>query len=138
MKFRLEHNDRVEKLDATKFKKKENLMITFRWDTNGQWFPTLKTDFFESMACRTGMFFPDEVTDFDMKAFPEGSRINYAILNGEDTDGELPDDLTVTETVLTEVLWGQRDKDIAVLLVAALENMEIQKVKENFRKLNFF
>jgi hypothetical protein len=138
MRFRLEHNDRIEKLNANEFNRKENLMISFKWEQAGGWKSENKVDFFESMTRRIRIWFPDEVTDFDMKAFPEGSRINYAILNGDDTGGELPDDLTVTETVLTEVLWGQRDKDIAVLLVAALENMEIQRVKENFRKLNFF
>ena len=138
MRFRLEHNDRIEKLNANEFNRKENIKISFKWEEAAGWKAENKADCFESMTRRIGMCFPDEVTDFDMKVFPEGSRINYAILNGEDTGGDLPDDLTVTETVLTEVLWGQRDKDIAVLLVAALENMEIRKVEENFRKLNFF
>lgn len=55
-----------------------------------------------------------------------------------DEGGELPDDQTPTEMLLTRLLWGEVDRYIAVLCVAALEDMSVEDVERSLQKMIFF
>jgi hypothetical protein len=94
--------------------------------------------------------FPEERLDPLITSLPAPDRVNYASLLGiedEEVDedeyknieeGGLPADLTPTEMLLTKLLWGEADRFLTILLVAALEDMSIEDVSISLRKMNLF
>lgn len=82
-------------------------------------------------------FYPDNVIDEGISAIPAPVCIRFASLWGMDEEGELPDDLSPAETVLTNVLWGETDIYRAALLVAGLENMALELVKAEMKNNGF-
>ena len=76
--------------------------------------------------------------DIKMKTMPEEASVCYASLYDMDDEGVMPDDLTATETILTKLLWGEISRTRAVLLVAALENMDASLIEEQLDKIGLF
>lgn len=74
----------------------------------------------------------------EMSKMPEDDRINYASLYSMREGKSLPDDLTVTESVLTGLLWGEISRTKAVLLVAALENMDTASITGQLDEMGLF
>ena len=94
--------------------------------------------------------YPEERLDPLITSLPAPDKLNYASLFGiedEDVDedeyydvGEegLPCDLTQSEMLLTKLLWGEADRFLTILLVAALEDMSIEDVSLSLKKMNLF
>lgn len=80
----------------------------------------------------------EEQMDIKMKTMPEEASVCYASLYDMDDEGVMPDDLTATETILTKLLWGEISRTRAVLLVAALENMDASLIEEQLDKIGLF
>lgn len=81
-------------------------------------------------------YYPDEVLDAEMKIFPQIELLHYVRLLGLEGEGVWPKDLTQSELTLTKVIWGKMDKDYAALLVAGIENMDLEDIYINYKKLN--
>lgn len=94
--------------------------------------------------------YPEEKLDPLITSLPAPDRLNYASMydiEDEEVDedeyynvgeGGLPGDLTQSEMLLTKLLWGEVDKFLTILLVAALEDMSIEDVSTSLRKMNLF
>lgn len=82
--------------------------------------------------------FPEEKPDLQLTSLYTADKVHYVSLFGMDEGGELPDDLTQTEMLLTHLLWGEVDRYIAVLCVAALEDMSVEDVEKSLQKMNLF
>jgi hypothetical protein len=82
--------------------------------------------------------FPEEKQDLQLISLHSADKVHYVSLFGMHEDGELPDDLTPTEMLLTRLLWGEVDRYIAVLCVAALEDMSVEDVEKSLQKMNLF
>lgn len=94
-----------------------------------------KNDNIVKFITRCGMYFPDEILDINMTSLTKEACIDYCTILNYEKEGDLPDDLTQTELILTKVLHGEIHKDYAKLLVCALENMEMYAVDEQMRKI---
>ncbi|MEZ4909657.1 MAG: hypothetical protein R2774_02220 [Saprospiraceae bacterium] len=81
-------------------------------------------------------YYPDEVPDIGMTQFPKIELLHYVRLLGLDEEGSMPENLTSSEQTLTKVIWGKMDKDYAALLVAGIENMDLEDIYINYKKLN--
>jgi hypothetical protein len=91
-----------------------------------------------SKSILNDQWFPAEVIDDGMKSMPAEASINYGSLYDLFEKGEIPKDLTPTEIVLTNLLWGDIERNRAILLVSALEDMNIDAVKRNLDNLGMF
>ncbi|MCB0659576.1 MAG: hypothetical protein KDC04_01495 [Saprospiraceae bacterium] len=78
--------------------------------------------------------FPDEELDGEMRRFPSHDKVNYGNIFGMQ-EGYMPSDLTPTETILTKMLWGEMDMDYTALLVAGVENMDLEDIYINYKKM---
>ncbi len=81
--------------------------------------------------------FPDESLDKNMYRMPSVHLINYAQEHEYPDEGQLPLDLTPTERLLTQLLWGQVDRTTTKLLVAAIEDMNLNDVEESMQHCGF-
>lgn len=82
--------------------------------------------------------FPDEMPDPEITCAYFPDRINYVSFYGMEEGGELPDDLTPTEILLTKLLWGEADRFMTILLVSAIEDMSIEDATKSLAKMKLF
>ena len=138
MRFELKHNNSLNKSILTDCKKEYNFIFPIAVTSTGKWITTAKNVPLLVKWQILDQWFPAEGLDFEMTTFPTDDILNYASMYDMDEDGELPDDLTVTETILTRLLWGEIDRTKAILLVSALEDMEIDDVNTNLEAMGLF
>jgi len=97
---------------------------------------TVITD--ETLLTSLSKRFPEEKKDTCISSTWTEDKVHYVSLFGMDEGGELPDDLTQTEMLLTHLLWGEVDRFIAVLCVAAIEDMSVEDVEKSLQEMNLF
>lgn len=119
-------------------KKEYNFIFPIAVTSTGKWITTAKNVPLLVKWQILDHWFPTEGLDFELTTFPTYDILNYASMYDMDEDGELPDDLTMTETILTRLLWGEIYRTKAILLVSALEDMEIDVVAHNLDKMGMF
>lgn len=91
-----------------------------------------------SLVNSISMLFPDEVADILISTSSTSDKMHYASLFGLYEEGEWPDDLTPTEMLLTRLLWGEVDRYMAILCVAAMEDMSVEDVNSSLQKMDLF
>lgn len=80
----------------------------------------------------------EEKMDVMMKRMPVDETICYVSYYNMNEEGTLPEDLTATEKILTGLLWGEISQTKAILLVAAIENMDASLIKKQLDELGLF
>lgn len=136
MRFKLKPKNKLKKKILSKRSKNFQNFLKLNLCPNTGWKKEL-TDVDDLWFYKLNKFKPiDEVVDIEMTALPDNKKINYAKeIFGFQDEGTLPDDLSISEQILTNLLWGKINKDRAVLLVAAIEDMNIEDVENGIRKL---
>ena len=138
MRFELKHNNSLSKSILTDRKKEYNFIFPIAVTYTGTWITTAKNVPLLVKWKILDQWFLAEILDFEMTTFPTDNVLNYASMYDMDEDGELPDDLTQTETILTRLLWGEIDRNKAILLVSAMEDMDIDDVTKNLDEMGMF
>ncbi len=138
MRFELKHNNSLDKSILTDRKKEYNFIFPIAVTYTGKWITTAKNVPLLVKWKILDQWFLAEILDFEMTTFPTDNVLNYASMYDMDEDGELPDDLTQTETILTRLLWGEIDRNKAILLVSAMEDMDIDDVTKNLDEMGMF
>jgi hypothetical protein len=138
MRFELKHNNSLDKSILTDRKKEYNFVLPIAVTATGKWITTAKNVPLLVKWQILDQWFPAEVADFEMTSIPTDDGLNYASFYDMNEDGDLPDDLTQTEKILTRLLWGSIDRTKAILIVSALEDMEIDDVTKNLDHLGLF
>ncbi|MBK9150352.1 MAG: hypothetical protein IPM26_04855 [Saprospiraceae bacterium] len=137
MNFRINRMDKAVIPDLNRLKTLKGLIRDYEYMDGKGWAYNKHLSLFFQDRHNLSETFPEERLDKKIVKLPYARLVNYAVRMEYEDGGELPDDLTVTESILTDVLWGKRDKSIAALLVAALENMDLEDVHHELENLGF-
>ncbi len=138
MRFELKHNNSLAKSISIYSDSQHYIIMKFDYFKSDNRKKQSRSAVKISKSILNDQWFPAEVIDDGMKSMPAEASINYGSLYDLFEKGEIPKDLTPTEIVLTNLLWGDIERNRAILLVSALEDMNIDAVKRNLDNLGMF